>query len=75
MLDYTLSMTKSSQIALAGIQPGRSALGSRERTGALARLAMLWRATMNLIAPLGYEDESGFHFGEMPDQTVRTENS
>ncbi len=74
-------MTKGSQIAMRGLPPKRSALASgglallRNRTGGLARMAAVWHAAMNLIAPLGYEDESGFHLGEMPDQTARIETS
>ena len=66
-------MTKGSQIALRGIQPERSAraggelLTPRHRAG-LSRITAGWRALIDCIAPLGYEDETGFHYGELPKQ-------
>ena len=66
-------MTKGSQIALRGIQPERSAraggklLAPRDQAG-LSRITTVWRALIDLIAPVGYEDESGFHYGESPKQ-------
>ena len=32
-----------------------------------SRLVVIWNATVKAIAPLGYEDQSGFHYGEMPN--------
>ena len=66
-------MTKGSQIVLNGIPPERSAraggklLVPRDRAG-LSRVTAVWRALIDLIAPLGYEDETGFHYGESPNQ-------
>jgi hypothetical protein len=26
----------------------------------------MWNRAFNFLAPFGYEDEAGFHYGEMP---------
>lgn len=31
------------------------------------RLADLFRAVIDQSAPVGYEDETGYHFGDMPE--------
>ena len=31
------------------------------------RLAELFRSVINRSAPVGYEDEAGYHYGEMPE--------
>jgi hypothetical protein len=35
------------------------------RQGTWTRLAVTWQAAVNFLVPIGYEDESGFHHGEM----------
>jgi hypothetical protein len=40
------------------------------RMGIGARLADLFHAVVNRSAPVGYEDEGGFHNGEMPADSV-----
>jgi len=29
-------------------------------------IAVSWDAVVNFIVPIGYEDQSGFHYGEQP---------
>ncbi|MGD0812052.1 MAG: hypothetical protein ABSA83_00460 [Verrucomicrobiota bacterium] len=36
------------------------------RPGGWARLTIVWHAAINYFVPVGYEDETGFHYGEMP---------
>jgi hypothetical protein len=50
---------------------------SRGPSGFLPRLASVWHSTVNFLAPFGYEDEIGFHYGDTPplhepDQTRHT---
>jgi hypothetical protein len=35
-------------------------------SGFLPRLASLGHSAMNFLAPFGYEDEIGFHYGDTP---------
>jgi hypothetical protein len=64
-------MTKTSQIAWRGFPPARSTMTRGEllspnQPGGLTRLNLLWRAVLDWFAPLGYEDEAGFHYGDSP---------
>ena len=34
--------------------------------GYLTRIVATWHAAINFLVPIGYEDETGFHYGEMP---------
>lgn len=43
-------------------------LPPRDRLSLLASAAVIWEAVLNAIAPLGYEDEQGFHYGLPPVQ-------
>jgi hypothetical protein len=36
------------------------------RSGSWTRIAGAWHAAINYLVPIGYEDETGFHYGEMP---------
>jgi len=36
------------------------------RSGSWTRLAVTWHKAINYFVPIGYEDETGFHYGEMP---------
>lgn len=53
-------------------QPGWSSLAendaaivaSRSPAGREVRRFTVWRALIDLLAPVGYEDESGFNYGE-----------
>jgi len=36
------------------------------RQGSGGRLSRVWDLLLNIVAPLGYEDEQGFHYGEPP---------
>lgn len=40
--------------------------GPSDRQGLLAYVAALLDAGLNAIAPVGYEDETGFHYGLPP---------
>jgi len=42
------------------------------QTGHRTRLAVAWRAAINYLVPVGYEDDTGFHYGERPE-SVRQE--
>lgn len=44
----------------------RGELLSPNQPGGLTRLNLLWRAVLDWFAPLGYEDEAGFHYGDSP---------
>jgi hypothetical protein len=41
---------------------------SFEPAWGLARLASIWRGFYDSFAPLGYEDETGFHYGDRPEE-------
>jgi hypothetical protein len=43
--------------------------GSITRRGYFSRIACAWQASMNSLAPMGYEDETGFHYGERSEPT------
>ncbi len=45
---------------------GESLIVPAAPTGRRTRLAVTWHAVMNYLVPIGYEDEAGFHYGEMP---------
>jgi hypothetical protein len=36
------------------------------------RIGVAWRAAINYLVPIGYEEKTGFHYGEMsaPDATT-----
>ena len=74
-------MIIASNISESGVRVGlpsgvhRSQV-SRGPSGFLPRLASLGHSAMNFLAPFGYEDEAGFHYGDIPplyepDQTTR----
>lgn len=44
--------------------------GPSGRQGLFAHVAAFWDASLNAIAPLGYEDEAGFHYGLPPSKKV-----
>ena len=63
----TLSQTQTgvaAQSLPASHAVGRIMPGAR--LGTWTRVAIAWRAVINHLAPIGYEDETGFHYGEMP---------
>lgn len=69
----TLSMTRSSRITEQGVRAKRFGspasdvlLLARHVTGLVTRLGVAWDAAVNAIAPIGYEDEWGFHYGVRP---------
>jgi hypothetical protein len=35
------------------------------RPGSWTRIAVLWHTVIDYLVPIGYEDETGFHYGEM----------
>jgi len=42
------------------------------RTGWRTRAAVTCQAAINHLAPIGYEDETGFHYGGMPMSDIAT---
>jgi hypothetical protein len=66
----TVSHIAAQDIRAEEFEPsdGKLLRHSPARRGAWTRIATLWRAALGCIAPLGYEDEMGFHYGEMPAQ-------
>jgi hypothetical protein len=40
---------------------------SKQGSGVM-RLLAVWRAFCDSFAPLGYEDETGFHYGDRPER-------
>jgi len=42
------------------------------RPGSWTRLAVTWHAAINYLMPIGYEDETGYHYGEMPVSNTAT---
>jgi hypothetical protein len=41
-------------------------IGRPARSASWARIAVTWHTALDHFVPIGYEDESGFHYGEMP---------
>jgi len=39
---------------------------SSEQCSGFSRIIATWRAFYDSFAPLGYEDETGFHYGDRP---------
>jgi len=39
------------------------------RPGCLTRIVAAWEAAVNYLVPIGHEDETGFHCGEMPNRS------
>lgn len=44
----------------------RNSFVPRIRRSVWARLGIAWDAALNTLAPMGYEDEKGFHYGTIP---------
>jgi hypothetical protein len=40
------------------------------RSAGWTRIAVSWQTALDYFVPLGYEDESGFHYGEMPAPSI-----
>ena len=36
------------------------------RSRILTRLAVTWHTAINYLVPIGYQDETGFHYGQTP---------
>jgi hypothetical protein len=36
------------------------------RPGSWTRIAVTWQRAVDYLMPIGYQDETGFHYGEMP---------
>ncbi len=65
-------MTTKSQIAWRGVQKEGTMTSSGATTTTCqrehpARVTGLWSALREMIAPVGYEDELGFHYGDTAD--------
>jgi hypothetical protein len=39
-----------------------------EQGRGITRILTSWRAFRDSLAPLGYEDETGFHYGDRPEE-------
>jgi hypothetical protein len=46
----------------SGGGPGVPATGN----GSWTRMEVTWHAVINYLVPIGYQDETGFHYGEGP---------
>jgi hypothetical protein len=70
----TVSHTGSSVPAERVFPPnGNGLIAPVARRGSWTRLAVTWRAAINFFVPIGYEDETGFHYGKMPSsKTARS---
>lgn len=55
-------MFAASQLHKKGVE---SELALSSTDGRLARIAVKWEAVMDFLVPLGYEDDTGFHYGEI----------
>jgi hypothetical protein len=71
-------MTTTRHIAIPELAPtklsytsGQPLLPDTSRVGYLGRLSTAWSFLVNYVAPLGYEDERGFHYGEPPRKNVQ----
>lgn len=69
-------MTTTSHIVQSAVRPEHFAVACKNRvqpaaqTGSLPHVNSFWQTLLDWIAPLGYEDETGFHYGEMPYRLV-----
>jgi hypothetical protein len=62
-------MLERSDLPKSHAAAGRNfAMLPRLRVSLLARAAAIGNAVLNAVAPLGYEDKSGFHYGPTPGQ-------
>lgn len=59
-------MATASPILNETIQSHRRTSASPRNLAGWHRLLARWKAVMNSLVPLGYEDEFGFHYGEAP---------
>jgi hypothetical protein len=61
-------MTSVRQIAQKGVLAKKPAVSGQDaakiRPGFLSRIAHAWRTVLDSLVPAGYEDETGFHFGD-----------
>ena len=39
-------------------------MAATSRLGCFNRVVARWRAAINYLVPIGYEDDSGFHYGQ-----------
>lgn len=68
-------MTTGNRIARRGVHPERGGAATEtllfadDSVSCFARVIATLRAVKNRIIPFGYEDESGFHYGAMPDSS------
>lgn len=67
-------MTTERRITSMGLRPGRPTRADRSDspwpgagTGLLTRLVVGWFSAVSFLVPVGYEDETGFHYGEKAD--------
>jgi len=69
---YSQPMTSVSPISENGkgersLASGRETIQNLTEPGrGIARILTSWRAFRDSLAPLGYEDENGFHYGDRP---------
>jgi hypothetical protein len=45
---------------------GNGLIAPAARSGIWTRVAVTWHTAIDYLVPLGYEDETGFHYGEKP---------
>lgn len=65
-------MTTARHLTGKGVRPewpcfcGEPVISVNRRSRCLQRIVAVWQAAINFLVPIGYEDESGFHYGEPP---------
>jgi hypothetical protein len=53
-------------MAKNGLSGRETHTNSSAQSRGLSRIIGVWRAIRDSFAPLGYEDETGFHYGDRP---------
>jgi hypothetical protein len=62
----TIIQTKNGVSALWAPTPNHSFIAPAKPLAKQNRLLVRWHALTDYLVPIGYEDETGFHYGEKP---------
>jgi hypothetical protein len=69
----TVSHTEGSVPGTQTFPPnGEGQIAPAPWSGIWKRIAVTWHAATDFMVPIGYEDETGFHYGEMPASNLAT---